>query len=83
MDMKGNGTSQLVAALRGIKQPGLSITTGTVAQAEPLLVRLSGSNLLLNGDDVDMLKHISPADGDTLLLLVSEDGQQYYALGVM
>lgn len=79
--MKGNGTTQLVNAIRGIGRPGLTVTTGTVIQADPLFVRLTGSNLLLDGDDVDVLKHVTPEAGDTLLLLVSEDGQQYTALG--
>lgn len=81
--MKGNGTTQLVKALRGIGKPGVGITTGTVITTEPLAVRLSGSNLMLDAEDVAVLKHVVCAAGDVLLLLVSADGQAYYALGVM
>ena len=81
--MKGNGTSQLISALRGVQRPGLTITTGVVAQSDPLRVRLSGSNLMLDGGDIAMLKHVSAVGGDTLLMLVSDDGQAYYALGVL
>lgn len=81
--MKGNGTTQFVKAVRGLKQPGVTITTGTVIEADPLSVRLSGSNLMLDADDVALLQHITPTVGDTVLLLVSDDGQTYYALGVI
>lgn len=81
--MKGNGTTQFVKALRKIKPPGVGITTCTVEATSPWAFRLSGSNLLLDADDVAVLEHVSPGMGDTLLLLASEDGQTYYGLGVI
>ena len=80
--MKGNGTTELVKALRKLSPAGISAITGVVEQADPLLVRLTGSNLLLDAGDIDVLKHVSPAEGDTLFLLAMVEGQSYVALGV-
>ena len=81
--MKGNGTTELVKALRRIQSPGLTVTTGTVVSTSPMSVRLSGTNLLLDAEDVEVLAHVNPSEGDVLLILVASDGQAYYALGVL